>query len=466
MSLRKADRIQRGPASAVVSPENGLSLAAQPNRWIPSKHPNNPVVAGTVAKRDDQFYPPAPFIGPDGTYYLIGKSNPDLVGFSSPDGVTWTEQGVVLESGSGDDWDKDKLEYTVVRYDPVTELYHLYYIGFPDEGIGHATSSNPMGPYTKDVGNPLYTVSDFNSDFGRTSLGLQIGDVIKVGDEFVFYCVSRESSSRYQMFVATGSDWDDINGRNLMFHGADTPLGSNDLLLQGPNVIRHGSTFVMVYTAGRNSPVLGERQLYSAVGGPYHFVPVDGLVMPVGSSGAWDDRRVYISQWLKRQDGEYLTPHLVNDKYRMYYSGHSIDGNVNLGLTGLVEFDEIPVLSGMALNAVLSVLQSPYFQNRVEALGGMLVQAPNTITRPLEVRKFPGSVQSVAWFTDENGNRVAEIGSTGNIHSNTGFLMVQGTVVVRTQQAAVANATEDLGSVTTQLNALLARLRTHGLIAT
>jgi hypothetical protein len=52
----------------------------------------------------------------------------------------------------------------------------------------------------------------------------------------------------------------------------------------------------------------------------------------------------------------------------------------------------------------------------------------------------------------------------GDVHSETGY-HVGGTKVVAAQGAAVANAT-DAASAITQLNALLARCRAHGLIAT
>ena len=57
-------------------------------------------------------------------------------------------------------------------------------------------------------------------------------------------------------------------------------------------------------------------------------------------------------------------------------------------------------------------------------------------------------------------NRVA-----ANINFNNLVLHINGIKVLGVQQTAVANAT-DAASVITQLNALLARLRTHGLIAT
>ena len=63
---------------------------------------------------------------------------------------------------------------------------------------------------------------------------------------------------------------------------------------------------------------------------------------------------------------------------------------------------------------------------------------------------------------------IAIQGTDGTVNSKffgDGTIAVGGNLVITSQQAAVANAT-DAADVITQLNALLARLRTHGLIAT
>lgn len=64
-----------------------------------------------------------------------------------------------------------------------------------------------------------------------------------------------------------------------------------------------------------------------------------------------------------------------------------------------------------------------------------------------------------------NSTDIASVTSSGLNLEATKTLSVNGTQVVTAQQAAVADAT-GAGDVVAQLNALLARLRTHGLIAT
>lgn len=67
-----------------------------------------------------------------------------------------------------------------------------------------------------------------------------------------------------------------------------------------------------------------------------------------------------------------------------------------------------------------------------------------------------------AWVADTH---CFKLDANGDFDLVSGQLLVAGTQVVGAQGAAVANAT-DAASAITQLNALLARCRTHGLIAT
>jgi hypothetical protein len=92
---------------------------------------------------------------------------------------------------------------------------------------------------------------------------------------------------------------------------------------------------------------------------------------------------------------------------------------------------------------------------------------------------FMACYSTEAWTTTERGNRINfwtnATGSTANAERvriqetgldirSGGSLLVEGTKVVGARGAAVANAT-DAASAVTQLNALLERLRAHGLIA-
>ena len=69
-----------------------------------------------------------------------------------------------------------------------------------------------------------------------------------------------------------------------------------------------------------------------------------------------------------------------------------------------------------------------------------------------------GSFAKSLWVGGTAGNYI-------NIANGTGELRVNGTKVVTARGAAVADAT-GAGDVVAQLNALLARCRAHGLIAT
>jgi hypothetical protein len=63
------------------------------------------------------------------------------------------------------------------------------------------------------------------------------------------------------------------------------------------------------------------------------------------------------------------------------------------------------------------------------------------------------------------GASAGDVGFSTNVNLASAVLKVSGTQVVGAQGAAVADATDNASAIT-QLNALLARLRTHGLIAT
>lgn len=81
----------------------------------------------------------------------------------------------------------------------------------------------------------------------------------------------------------------------------------------------------------------------------------------------------------------------------------------------------------------------------------------------LVVRTRGGGTNAVT-FQNQGGSGVAGVADNGTFSTN-GAYQVSGTQVVGAQGAAVANATGS-GDVVAQLNALLSRLRTHGLIAT
>lgn len=81
-----------------------------------------------------------------------------------------------------------------------------------------------------------------------------------------------------------------------------------------------------------------------------------------------------------------------------------------------------------------------------------------------------GSIYSSnLWILSSGGQNALEVhGATGNLNIARGKLKIAGTQVLSTQQAAIPNLAggADLATTVSKVNAILAMLRTHGLIAT
>jgi hypothetical protein len=75
-----------------------------------------------------------------------------------------------------------------------------------------------------------------------------------------------------------------------------------------------------------------------------------------------------------------------------------------------------------------------------------------------------GGTGGIALYQGNTTTIVFSVDNSGIVNA-AGHYRVDGTQVVTNRQAAVADASATVASVQTQLNALLARLRTHGLIA-
>lgn len=314
------------------------------DEWKPRKHPDNPVIPGT-SRNFAQAYPPS-VVRVNGRYYAIVKSWPDLVGFSSDDGVHWHEDGVVLTPGPAA-WDENKLSNPLLRYAPDSETYHLYYTGIGSQGaaVGRATSDRPTSGYEKDSRNPIYDGEALGHDLGIPAGRIQLSDLIRIDGEFLFYGTSQYPDGDDRVWMGRGDDWTDVTATTVLFDEGDDDVPGE--WIQTPQVVRHGSTYLMQYTAGRlGHDVRGEREIHAAYGDSYdEFTPRGGPVLMTGSCGSWDERRVYAAQWLKAQDGEYLDPIQIDGSVRLYYSGHDLGTSKltgNLGLTGLAEYSTFP----------------------------------------------------------------------------------------------------------------------------
>jgi len=135
-----------------------------------------------------------------------------------------------------------------------------------------------------------------------------------------------------------------------------------------------------------------------------------------------------------------------------------------------------PDQAGLATSGQLRVVQAPTAAEHVlrqDDLGTLVgdVVGPASSTDEA-VARFDGTtgkkLQNSLVVIDDSGNitGVVDLTATGDLELSTGkALIVNSIQVVSDQEAAVADAT-GAGDVVAQLNALLARLRSHGLIAT
>lgn len=322
-------------------------------KWNGVKSASNPIISGTSGL-SNQAYPPGSLYDPvSGKFYIIVKSDGDLYLFRSNDGKTeWTEVKKVLSKGTSGQWDEGKLEYSVFRYDSRTGTYHILYTARDSSttwAIGHATSSTVEGDYTKQ--GMIYDGSDTSSTLGISLNYFELGDLKRVNGEFIFYLVGgQDEGGRLQnrlIFCATGTDFDDINARNIIFTYQDVNhLREEEVtVLQDCSVFKWKGAIYMLFTAGIDGDVLARKHVYAAKGDLYNFeVLTDVVIDNTGEDGTWEEREVYNPEVLLKSDDEYLEPLMVGDSYLVYYAGHDLSNETgNKGLTGLIEFDSFPM---------------------------------------------------------------------------------------------------------------------------
>jgi len=144
------------------------------------------------------------------------------------------------------------------------------------------------------------------------------------------------------------------------------------------------------------------------------------------------------------------------------YDDTSVVNDSGLLYDGATAPDQAPVITTGQLNIKEAPTLGTHVLRSDDVGGGGLVgdvSGPSSSTDNA-VARFDGtdgkSIQSSAVTIDDDGSIDIPSGEA---------LLVNSVQVVAAQGAAVANAT-DAATAISQLNALLARLRTHGLIAT
>ena len=285
------------------------------------KHPENPVISGSSIY-STQSYPPS-VIRVNGTYFAIVKSYPVLVLFSSTDGVSWKEERVIVRNDKP--WRNKKVSSPLVRFDPDSNRYHLFFSARSSNSwsIGYL-STDELTDKEENIARIAYTSENFRQHMGdKTVEKVILSDVIHIDNRFVYYGTTKHNNGNWKVWVGFGEKWGDINPDKYIFDSSKEDVFGN--IIQTPNVVKSAGKFFMSYTAGISSDVIGERQVYMAVGDSYDsFKPTKQILVPYGTCGSWDERRTYGSQWLKTQDGSYTNPEVVDGMIRLYYSGHDL----------------------------------------------------------------------------------------------------------------------------------------------
>lgn len=157
--------------------------------------------------------------GLDGTISQGGVATASAAGFT---GLSFTKYGSnpILVVGAGGSWDASHVGSCAVIYDEDATLWKMWYTGTNAGGtqaIGYATASNPLGPWTKYVSNPVLSPA-----------------VAWEGTQLHYCSVLRESATSYKMLYGGGDFLTGSTGRIGMATSSDgitwTKYASNPVI--------------------------------------------------------------------------------------------------------------------------------------------------------------------------------------------------------------------------------------------
>jgi beta-xylosidase len=157
--------------------------------------PSNPILPGFNADPQIALF--------DGMFYVYpttdgfdGWSSSAFHVFSSPDLVTWTDEGVILDLTRDVSWADSRAWAPGIATKNGT--YYFYFSA--DTEIGVATSSSPTGPFADALGRPLITAGQyggqsidpyvFTDDDGRSYLYFgngSAGHVVELNEDMISY---------------------------------------------------------------------------------------------------------------------------------------------------------------------------------------------------------------------------------------------------------------------------------------
>jgi predicted GH43/DUF377 family glycosyl hydrolase len=212
--------------------------------------------------------------------------------------------------------------------DPDNSDQFLFYLG---EFLGYTTVGARISLHIGLKSNPF----DLSTDYGVVlsgaesydTNGCRFGCVLNVGGTIYYYYVGIDASYKWRICLATSAD-----GRSFTKQGV--VLDYNDVdekSVSGPFVVREGNAWYMIYTGwdGLSSPAnnnpgeskIGIKLATSTDG--TSWVKTETTIIPLGTSGTYDDNKVEDGQ-LRKYGDTWVIMYNCNDglnwKIAMSYS--------------------------------------------------------------------------------------------------------------------------------------------------
>lgn len=295
-----------------------------------TKYGSNPVLDVAGAGQWDDEWLDTPEILWDGTEYKLyyygdstyfqGQSHTAIGLATSPDGINWTRQGVVLEKGALGDWDGKFIESPAAYYDTISGVYALLYSGVDTAGWGKIGLTVSADGYNW-IKYPSYPVMSVGTYPSWNDISVAVPALIETNGIFemwysgISYDNGQYDSARVGYAVSlNGMDWiqypnnpvlHSLPGENSSFWAVDVLFDetSNQYLMYYEDFWLYGDSLdpdtvnaIFMATAPRDvmfsssctvqisndtivhpgNPV----QLYATGGVSYQWVPAEGLDNP------------------------------------------------------------------------------------------------------------------------------------------------------------------------------------------
>lgn len=306
------------------------NLYPQAREWNFTKHPSNPLVAKNYLTSYYEYYPSA-LCMEGATFRCMAKNNNEGWGYSSADGVSWSEGGKYLSKGTGADWDNALSAPLCLRDegDTLKLLYSGYdNVGDYDYMTGYAITT-AFGTFTK-TGTP-YSSSDYNANNSGTDYPcITVTDVVKLGTTYYYFGVVFNNTFNDVTLCfgagTPGGNFKDLKCDTKILSTTDIGLGS---WLSYPNVFKHpvsGEWYMTVALGNLVQNTTTSNQSIYVIKSGRTDVPdfssatfISNPILQPDITKGYENNYTYSSAWLKDGAGN-LIP--VDGSYRMYYAAH------------------------------------------------------------------------------------------------------------------------------------------------